>query len=266
MSVQQRGNFLTASPPSFSTTSTGGIFTVNDAAALLAATQWPRGPLAPTNLAASAGNAQLSLTWTAPTTTHGTITNYLVEYTASGGSAAYVLTNSTSALYSLTGLTNNTEYTVRVAAVNFTAGDWSGPYTNTPQARSVNVFPATITATNNWVYTWFGNGTVGSPLTTGGNFGEAQFSQALYKGSEFTCITSGTLYFRIGADIEKGDYSYGGLIQYKKNGIISSSWATSQVNSGGFSTRGLTVAANDVVNLELINVEYPRTPISVWIQ
>jgi hypothetical protein len=142
MSVQQRGNFLTASPPSFSTTSTGGIFTVNDAATLRAATQWPRGPLAPTNLAAAAGNAQLSLSWTAPTTTHGTITNYLVEYTPSGGSAAYVLTGSTSASYTLTGLTNGTSYTVRVAAVNFTTGDWSGTATGTP----INVIQ--LTATN----------------------------------------------------------------------------------------------------------------------
>ena len=135
MSVQQRGNFLTASPPSFSTTSTGGIFTLNDAATLRAATQWPRGPVAPTSLTATAGNGQLSLTWTAPATPHGTITNYFVEYTASGGSAQYVLTNSTSTSYTLTGLTNGTSYTVRVAAVNFTAGDWSGTAIRTPAAN-----------------------------------------------------------------------------------------------------------------------------------
>jgi hypothetical protein len=119
-----------------STTSTAasGIWTVREAEALRRAGEWPRGPAAPTGLTATEGNAQLSLSWTAPSTTHGTITNYLVEYTPSGGSASYVLTGSTSTSYTLTGLTNGTAYTVRVAAVNFTAGDWSGTATGTPSA------------------------------------------------------------------------------------------------------------------------------------
>jgi hypothetical protein len=130
--MRNRGGFLTASPPTFTSTSAGGIFKVNDAAILRAANQYPRGPAAPTGFTAEPGNAQLSLSWTAPATTYGTITNYLVEYTPSGGSAAYVLTNSTGTSYTLTGLTNGTLYTVRVAAVNFTAGDWSGAVTVTP--------------------------------------------------------------------------------------------------------------------------------------
>jgi len=132
-----RGGFINSSLPIFSTSSASGVFTINDAAILKANTQWPRGPVAPTGLTASAGNAQLSLSWTAPTTTYGTITNYLVEYTASGGSAQYVLTNSTSTSYTLTGLTNGTAYSLRVAAVNFTAGDWSGTATGTPATLSL---------------------------------------------------------------------------------------------------------------------------------
>jgi len=135
--MRNRGSFLTASPPSFTSTSTGGVFKLNDAAILKAANQYPRGPAAPTSLSAAAGNARLSLSWTAPSTTHGTITNYLVEYTASGGSAQYVLTGSTSTSYTLTGLTNGTSYSVRVAAVNFTAGDWSGTATGTPTNSSL---------------------------------------------------------------------------------------------------------------------------------
>jgi cellulose 1,4-beta-cellobiosidase len=38
----------------------------------------------------------------------------------------------TSTSYSLTGLTNGTSYSVRVAAVNFTAGDYSTTATGTP--------------------------------------------------------------------------------------------------------------------------------------
>ena len=132
MSRHHRGGFVSSSLPIFSTSSASGVFTINDAAILRAATQWPRGPVAPTSLVAAAGDAQLTLAWTAPATPHGTITNYLVEYTPSGGSAVTVLTGSTSASYTLTGLTNGTSYSVRVAAVNFTAGDWSGTATGMP--------------------------------------------------------------------------------------------------------------------------------------
>jgi len=174
--MRGRGGFLTAATPTFSTTSASGIFTLNDAASLRAATQWPRGPVAPTNFVASAGAAQLTLSWTAPTTTHGTITNYLVEYTASGGSAQYVLTNSTSTSYTLTGLTNGTSYSVRVAAVNFTAGDWSGTETGLPTAFT----PAAYVLTSGTSYAipqgatqmkaWaIGGGSGGSEAPDGGN-------------------------------------------------------------------------------------------------
>ena len=113
------------------TTAASGVWTVREAESLRRAGEWPRGPLAPTGLTAAGGSGQLSLSWTAPATTHGAITNYLVEYTASGGSAQYVLTNSTSTSYTLTGLTNGTLYTVRVAAVNFTAGDYSATASGT---------------------------------------------------------------------------------------------------------------------------------------
>jgi len=126
------------------TTAASGIWTVREAEALRRAGEWPRGPIAPTGLTAAAGNAQLSLTWTAPATPHGTITNYLVEYTPSGGSASYVLTGSTSASYTLTGLTNGTSYSVRVAAVNFTAGDYSGTATGTAAITSVPGAPTGV--------------------------------------------------------------------------------------------------------------------------
>ena len=123
------------------TTAASGIWTLSEAEALRRAGEWPRGPVAPTSLTATAGNAQLSLTWTAPATTHGTIANYLVEYTPSGGSAAYVLTGSTGTSYTLTGLTNGTSYSVRVAAVNFTAGDYSGAAAATPVALAFTAIP-----------------------------------------------------------------------------------------------------------------------------
>jgi len=96
-------------------------------------------PNAPTGLTATAGNAQIALAWTAPSAP-GTsaITGYTVEYTPSGGSAQTVSTGSTSTSYTLTGLTNGTAYTVRVAGVS-AAG--AGAYT----AASSSVTPSAAT-------------------------------------------------------------------------------------------------------------------------
>jgi hypothetical protein len=113
-------------------TSASGIWTLRDALRYKAAGQWPRGPVAPTSLAGTPGDEQVALTWTAPATTHGTITDYIVEYTPAAGSPTVVATGSTAVPYTLTGLTNDTEYTFRVAAVNHTRGDWSSSVAVTP--------------------------------------------------------------------------------------------------------------------------------------
>lgn len=130
--MRPRGGLIASTLPPVSIASACGVFTLREAQEFRALGTWPRGPSAPTGLAATASNSQLTLSWTAPTTTHGTITNYLVEYTPAGGSASYVLAGSTSTSYTLTGLTNNTAHTLRVAAVNHTAGDWSLSVTATP--------------------------------------------------------------------------------------------------------------------------------------
>ena len=90
---------------------------------------------APTNLSVSAGDAQLSLTWTAPT---GTLTGYDVHYTsaavssnavASGGNPATawvaVTRSGTTASQTISSLTNRTAYRVRVRAKTSSAnGAW----------------------------------------------------------------------------------------------------------------------------------------------
>jgi len=88
---RRRGGYRGAKP-SWTTTSTSGVFGMDEVPDLKAAGQWPRGPAAPTNLAATAGNAQVALTWTAPATTHGTLTDYRVEYSADGG-VTWILAN-----------------------------------------------------------------------------------------------------------------------------------------------------------------------------
>lgn len=106
-------------------------------------------PGAPTGLAATAGNAQIALSWTAPASAGSSaITGYTVEYTPSGGSAQTVSTGSTSASYTLTGLTNGTAYTVRVAGVSAVG---TGTYTasSSPVTPIDLVFRAIPTLTSN---------------------------------------------------------------------------------------------------------------------
>lgn len=115
---------------------------------MLDAGKWPRGPVAPTSLAGTGSDTEVALTWTAPATTHGTITDYAVEYTPSGGSPTVVLTGSTAESYTVTGLTNDTEYAVRVAGINHTQGEWSTSVAVTPLA---GFDPTSITGLEFWV-------------------------------------------------------------------------------------------------------------------
>jgi hypothetical protein len=145
----QKGRFIGVTP-AWTTTETSGIFSLGDVAELKASGQWPRGPVAPVALSASASASEVSLAWTAPATLHGSLTGYAVEYTPSGGSPVVVATGSTSASYTVTGLANGTEYTFRVAAINHTTGEWSGAATATPVAPEITITqqPTPQTAVN----------------------------------------------------------------------------------------------------------------------
>ena len=142
--MSRRGGGYKGGKPTWTTTSTSGVFGLDDVVELKGDGKWPRGPVAPTGLTATGGNAQVALAWTAPATAHGTITGYSVEYTPSGGSPTVVSTGSTSASYTVTGLTNGTSYAFRVAAVNHTAGEWSDGASGTP----VSVITITSQPTN----------------------------------------------------------------------------------------------------------------------
>jgi RHS repeat-associated protein len=89
-------------------------------------------PGMPTGVTAVAGNAQATVSWTAPASNGGTIQSYTV--TPSIGSAITVSGGVTSAL--ITGLTNGTQYTFAVSANN-AAG-------SSPVGTSGVVTPATV--------------------------------------------------------------------------------------------------------------------------
>ena len=92
-------------------------------------------PGAPTGLSATAGNQQVALSWTAPTSNGGaTITDY--EY-SQNGSATWTSTGGTATSYTVQSLTNGQSYSFRVRAVN-RVGE------STASAASSSVTPATV--------------------------------------------------------------------------------------------------------------------------
>lgn len=84
-------------------------------------------PSAPVDVAVAPGDAKLDVSWAAPTFTGGSaVVRYEVEYVASGSGAAASTLTVTGTSATLSGLTNSTEYDVRVRAVNTTTeGAWS---------------------------------------------------------------------------------------------------------------------------------------------
>lgn len=79
-------------------------------------------PDAPTAVVAAPGDTTVSLTWTAPVSDGGSaITDYVIQWSEDDGSPSWTTftdTTSTTPSVTVTGLTNNTAYIFRVAAVN----------------------------------------------------------------------------------------------------------------------------------------------------
>ncbi len=130
-------------------------------------------PSAPTDLAAAAGNAQATLTWTDPG--NDSITKYQVRYGA--GSSVPATANwadipgsgATTVRHEVTGLTNGTEHAFEVRAVNASGeGAAAGPVTATPAADTTPSFGTATVAdqsyTQNTVVT-----TLNLPAATGGD-------------------------------------------------------------------------------------------------
>jgi hypothetical protein len=92
-------------------------------------------PPAPTSVTASGGDAQASVSWTAPTgvIAQAPVTDYVVQYSTNSGSTWTTFSDGTSTATSatVTGLTNGTAYTFRVAAVN---GIGTGSYSSASSA------------------------------------------------------------------------------------------------------------------------------------
>jgi thermitase len=102
------------------------------------ATGPPPPPPAPTNLVATAGNAQVSLTWGAST---GATSYNVKRSTTTGGPYTTIKTGQTSASYTDTGVTNGTKYYYVVTAVN-----GNGESGNSNEANATPSAPSGTTA------------------------------------------------------------------------------------------------------------------------
>ena len=98
-----------------------GVSTRSNEASATPRTTQPTAPGAPTGLTATAGNASVALTWTAPASNGGSaVTGYAVYRgsTPGGESPTPIATNVTGTSFTDTGEVNGTPYYYKVAAVN----------------------------------------------------------------------------------------------------------------------------------------------------
>ena len=129
-------------------------------------------PGAPSDVAGTAGNTQVALTWTAGAANNGTISGYKVEKNSGSWSDVTADTGSTSTSYTVTGLTNGTAYTFRISTINEvgtgSASSASSAITplTTPGAPT-SMAAAAVAGTGNASLTWVAPGTPGGSAITG---------------------------------------------------------------------------------------------------
>lgn len=103
-----------------------------------------------TDLAQTGGNLQIKLNWTLPNSNGSAITGHQVQFATNQAFSENLETITIGSLneYELTGLTNNTQYYIRVRALNSngTAAEWSNIVTATPKTYSARTLDTGPTA------------------------------------------------------------------------------------------------------------------------
>ena len=131
------------------------------------ATMKPGTPVAPAAPLLTSGNAQLSVSWTAPANSGSAITDYDVQYKATSASnwSSHAFTGAGTSS-TITTLTNGTEYEVQVRASNGRgSGPWSPSATLKAGLPAVPGKPTVTTGNATLVVTWTAPADNGSPIT-----------------------------------------------------------------------------------------------------
>jgi titin len=124
-------------------------------------------PLAPASVQGTSGNAQVALAWTASTANGSPVTDYVIQRTSDGGTTWTTINDgvSTATTYTVTGLTNGTTYSFRVAGKNAVGtGAYSTMYAG-DSPRTVPGSPSSVSgaaAGTSVALSW------AAPLTDGG--------------------------------------------------------------------------------------------------
>lgn len=146
----------------------------------------PGTPGVPTGVSAVASSGQATVSWTAPSSTGSSaITDYVIEYSSNSGSSWTTFSDgvSTATSATVTGLTNGTAYTFRVAAKN-TQG------TGGPSDASAAVTPATTPSAPTSLVATPGNASASIAFTAGADGGSAITNyQVSIDGGAYTALS-----------------------------------------------------------------------------
>src|SRR5271155_244182 len=201
-------------------------------------------PAAPTGLAAAAGNAQVSLSWTAS----ATATSYHVKRSTSSGTETQIAAP-TSSSYTDTGLSNGTKYYYEVSAVNS-----GGESANSSEVSATPVAPVNPPATPTGLQATGGNAQVS--LSWNASTGAASYDvkRATASGGPYnTAVASPTATNYTDTTVTNGPTYY---------------YVVSAVNTAGQSANSAQASATPAAptaNVTITINPAQTKPISLWI-
>ena len=208
---------------------------------------WPALPGAPTSVSGIAGVASVALTWTPPAQTGGlSLTDYVIQYSSNSGTTWTTFNDGTSTATSatITGLTSDTAYIFRVAALNIAgAGNYS--------AVSAVVTPAAavipdLTLTKAAGVTWSGTGTSAAPYAYAAGLADSTVASGANRLT-FTVNKKGAFYFSTAYNDSDDDNS--SSITILKNGVSVYSPGNINGSTATFSTN-FSVTYGDVITFD----------------
>ncbi|MBP6459499.1 MAG: autotransporter-associated beta strand repeat-containing protein, partial [Crocinitomicaceae bacterium] len=215
-------------------------------------------PASPTNLVATAGNAQISVAFTAGADGGSAITNY--EYTINGGTTWAALNPAvTSSPVTIPGLTNGTAYTVSLRAVNSVGTSVaSASVTATPLPGG----PACTTYTNKTPTSGLGNNQVRGVFAIGNTVYAATASGLSISTDGGATFTNRTTSNGLGNDLVNGVYAVGSTVYAATAGGLSISTDggatfTNRTTSNGLghnNVNGVYVAGSTVYAATLLGL------------
>ena len=223
------------------------------------------------------GNGELTVGWTAPTENGGSdITGYKVQWKSGaqsfGSSRQHTTADGAATSYTIPSLTNGTEYTVRVLAVN-SVGDSAASNTDTGTPSTTPSDPTNVQASGNaeLVVTWTAPDDGGSAITgytvqwKSGSESYSTTRQATVTTTTHTIptLTNGTTYtLRVKATNANGDSDW-----TETTGTPASGPSVGTVTSGMITKTSAVITvtiANPDTNTQTVNLQYKRNADTNW--